>query len=667
MSSYASGLKPQIYIIGFGRLNRLIHSIVGDFSDHADFHFTADGFDEALKTARRLVREGKADVFVSAGANAAYLRDNVGAPVVSVKLDGFDMLSALLQARQLSNRIGVVSYKATNSDLEGAKNLLNIEIEQRSYTTIDQARECFCELSAKGFRVIVGSSFIVDLAEKEGLAGILVYSLRSARSALEDAILIAKLKREEALRRERLNAIISHLNEGVVAVDIDENIEIFNPAMEKLLGIPVERIQGRKLSHLSPSLKLEENIKSGVTQLEQTQKIGNKTIVVSRIPIREKGIVTGAVLTVQDSQSILRADRSIRSISAAKQSPKAKYCLDDILGTSAAIVEAKALARRFAKMDSTVLISGETGTGKELIAHAMHLESERRAGPFVAINCGAFPPSLLESELFGYEEGAFTGSKRGGKQGLFEAAHTGTVFLDEIGEIPLPLQTHLLRVLQEKEILRIGSHEPVPVDFRVIAATNRNLKECIELGTFRPDLYYRLNVLRITLPSLRERLEDLPVIAGTMFAHCLAAVGSRWSAEDFLRVMLPYLKGYTWAGNIRELENVVERLVVCFGDSDSLEAIGSDEIVRVVPELTDAFVRPSILALEKNDLRSVYKESEFTCIQNVIEECKGNLADAAQRLGISRTTLWRKLKEFKERAEDVETQPRRSAIERNPQ
>ncbi|MBI5921142.1 MAG: propionate catabolism operon regulatory protein PrpR [Betaproteobacteria bacterium] len=648
-SPHTPSVKSQIYIIGFTRLNKLIHSLVDDYSDSVDFYFTEQSFEDALKTARTLVREGKVDAFVSAGANAAYLRDNVGVPVVSVKVDGFDMLSALLKARQESNRIGMISYKTTNSDVESAKNLLNIEIEQRAYTSVDQVRECICELSAKGFKVIVGSSIVVDLAEREGLIGILLYSQRSARQALEDAIQIASVKKQEVRRRERLNTIIGHLKEGVVAVDIDEQIELFNPAMEKLLGIPSDRIIGRKLSNLSPVLRLDETLKTGVQLLEQTHKVGHKTVIVNRIPIRERGVVTGAVLTFQDSQSILRADRSIRSQAATKHNSKAKYVLDDIVGRSASILEAKSLAKRFSKIDSTVLITGDTGTGKELIAHSMHLESSRRDNPFVAINCGAFPASLLESELFGYEEGAFTGSRRGGKQGLFEAAHTGTIFLDEISEIPLQLQTHLLRVLQEKEIMRVGSYETTAVDFRVIAATNRNLKDCIAKGTFRPDLFYRLNVLRITLTPLRQRMEDLPIIAGRLFANSLKTFKSECPPDRFLQAMLPYLQNYDWAGNVRELENVIERLVVCFGDLTEFDAIGKEEIRSVVPEIFEINTFYNPVSTQTSDLKSTYKANEWIHIQSVIEECKGNHVEAALRLGISRTTLWRKLKELKER------------------
>ncbi|HEY4490755.1 MAG TPA: sigma 54-interacting transcriptional regulator, partial [Acidobacteriota bacterium] len=307
-----------------------------------------------------------------------------------------------------------------------------------------------------------------------------------------------------------MNTILRNLNEGVVAVDTEERVQSINPTMEKLLNIPHKSATGIRLSSIV-DLGLQETLRTGMGKLNQIQKIGFRTIVASRIPIFEQGVQTGAVFTCQDSKVIQQADRNLRSQSKVRN-VTAKYELSQILGTSAAIHRAKVLANQYAKANSTILITGETGTGKELFAQGIHNGSPRKNNPFVAINCAAFPESLLESELFGHEEGAFSGSKRGGKAGLFEAAHTGTIFLDEIGDMPFPLQTRLLRVLQEKEILRVGSNEPMQVDIRVIAATNRNLKKSVTDGNFREDLFYRLNILCINLPPLRERIDDLKII-----------------------------------------------------------------------------------------------------------------------------------------------------------
>ncbi len=639
--------KPRIYVIGYKGLNRLLHTLLPEYSDSADILFIDKLFEEALSTAQSLATDGKADVFISAGANGSYLRDNVDVPVVLIKVGGFDILHALLKARQKSNRIGIVTYKKTSSDLEDVKHLLNLDIEQRSYTAREDAKDCFRELAAKGYKVIVGSSLIVDLAEQEGLVGIFVYSPTSARQAIDEAVQIGKMKIQEEERRDRLNTIIRHLDEGVAAVDTEEQIEIVNPAMERLLGIPSNRIIGRKLSKLSPTLGLEETLKTGTPQLEQSQKFGHRTVVVNRIPIRERGHLTGAVLTFQDSQSILRADRNIRTQIAKINHYSAKHHFDDIVGRSASILKAKSLATKYSRIDSTVLITGETGTGKELIAQSMHNESNRRRNPFLAINCSAFPESLLESELFGYEEGAFTGSRHGGKHGLFEAAHTGTIFLDEVGEIPLSLQTRLLRVLQEKEILRMGSNDPTPIDVRIIAATNRDLKDSIEREMFRSDLFYRLNILRINLEPLRSRLEDLPLLSEYLIENTRRSFKLDYPKDKFLISVLPYFQNYHWPGNIRELENIIERLAVSIIDWTKGDDIDSEHLYSVAPEIFEEKTYGKPVEIKTDDLKNVYRVNELMHIHNIIKECNGNHLEASKRLGVSRTTLWRRLKEKK--------------------
>ncbi|MBN3729283.1 sigma-54 interaction domain-containing protein, partial [Burkholderia sp. Ac-20379] len=235
-------------------------------------------------------------------------------------------------------------------------------------------------------------------------------------------------------------------------------------------------------------------------------------------PLAASGAATGSVLTFQESRAVERLDRTLRSQPHAQRF-SARYRLDDVIGESAAMAHVRELARRYAKSDATVLILGESGTGKEMIAQSLHALSARRAFPFVAMNCGAFPEALLESELFGYDDGAFTGARRGGKAGLFEAAHRGTLFLDEIGEMPLSLQSRLLRVLQEREVVRLGSTEPIRIDVRIVAATHRSLLDAVEAGSFRADLYYRLNILNIALPPLRERPADIAALAAELLAQ----------------------------------------------------------------------------------------------------------------------------------------------------
>lgn len=633
--------KPRICAIGSSFV-RLLPPILSDYELQAEVRIVNQVFAEALASARSLIQAGEVDVFVSAGASGAYLRSRLEAPVVLLQVTGFDILHALREAREVSQRIAIFSFQAIRAELEEVKELLNLDIEQCYYTTPQDARERVKALAAKGFQVIVGSSMITRLAEEQGLVGVFLYSTHSARKALDDAIEIARLQRLQEAQREWLNGILRHLHEGVIAVDMQGRIQSVNPAMERLLGLEAGAALGKPVQELAPGLGLERTLQGGISELERIQRIGNRTVVTHCIPIRTHGAQTGAVLTCQDSSAIQRVDRSLR----AQHRPRkfvAKYELDQIVGVSAALLQAKRLAAQYARTDATVLITGESGTGKELLAQGIHNASPRRHHPFVPINCAAFPEALLESELFGYEEGAFTGSRRGGKIGLIESAHTGTLFLDEVGEMPLTLQAKLLRVLQEREVLRLGANDPTPVDVRVVAATNRDLGAAVAAGRFRSDLYYRLNILHLHLPPLRERPEDVPVLAAYLLEQALARLRTPQPALDLLQALLPHFTRYPWPGNVREMENVIERLAVLLSHEGSLDATA---LPRVAPEL---FAQGQASAPEEGaepvaPLRSRQRVHELAYIHRILGECGGNLTQAAARLGVSRTTLWRKLK-----------------------
>ncbi|MPM39078.1 Propionate catabolism operon regulatory protein [bioreactor metagenome] len=324
-----------------------------------------------------------------------------------------------------------------------------------------------------------------------------------------------------------------------------------------------------------------------------------------------------------------------------RQQHAARHTFDQVIGTSVPMQQAIASARRFAPTDLNVLITGESGTGKEVFAQAMHNASRRAGRPFVAVNCASFPESLLESELFGYEEGAFTGSRRGGKPGLLEAAHTGTLFLDEIGDMPLPLQTRLLRVLQEREIMRLGATAPVPIDFRVIAATHQPLAELIAEQRFRQDLYYRLNTLRLALPPLRERREDIPAIITPLIANCLARLGSRHPAQALPGELMARIVAYDWPGNVRELENIAERIAVFLLPHASDERIDLGSLQQDCPELFGS--RPPAPSAMQPTPSTDQPREKLTQerVDAAMQAADGRAGLAAQMLGVSRSTLWR--------------------------
>ncbi len=323
---------------------------------------------------------------------------------------------------------------------------------------------------------------------------------------------------------------------------------------------------------------------------------------------------------------------------------RARHGLNDLRGDSDAMQALRQSIVLYAKSPATVLIQGETGTGKELVAQAIHRENVTAHGnaykPFVAVNCGAIAESLLESELFGYEEGAFTGSRRGGHAGLFEAAHRGTLFLDEIGEMPLALQTRLLRVLEERQIVRVGGTRPVPVDVRIICATHCDLESRIDEGSFRADLFYRLGVLRLDLPPLRDRIEDVVPLAEWFLKNGLASLDVRPHANLHAEVSAcaPLLTGYRWPGNVRELRNLMQR-VALFLAAEPLQALTPNFVAQIAPELGGKPMRGT--ARVQPFVRAPPTASET--LADVLARFNGNREAAAKYLGISRTTLWRKL------------------------
>ena len=625
------------------RLAQEVQSVVPAFAGTADIQVIDRPFVEALEFAQELERTQQVDVFICTGATGAYLRKHLAVPVVLMPVSDYDVLQALERARKVSDKVAILSYRNTNLKLDAVRSLFTVTIRQEMYTSLAEAEQHVSELAAQGYKVIVGSSMVTELAEQAGLTGVLITSNNAARQALEDAMAILRSARAETAKRQRLDTLLQHLTDGVIAVDMAGKVQSINPAMAQLLDVTVDWSLNRHISELEPQLDLEHVLRTGAAEESRILRLGASTVLAKIMPIIEDGGQTGAVLTCQETSAVQRADRQIRS-STRPTRFVAKYRLAQIHGDSVVMRDLLSLAERYAQTDSTVLINGESGTGKELLAQGIHNASRRRKGPFVAINCAAFPETLLESELFGYEEGAFSGSRKGGKPGLFEMAHTGTIFLDEIGDMPLPLQTRLLRVLQEREVVRLGGAEPTPIDVRIVAATHNNLRKRITDGAFREDLYYRLNILRLKLPPLRERKDDIPAIAAHIFSQVIKRTGMLQASDQLLQPLLPYLETYSWPGNIRELENVIERTVLSMADRKDGEPLDPQQLRNMLAAM---FEDEEIPSLEEGgadiNLKSLAKTTELVRIRKILDECDGNLDRACKRLGMSRTTLWRRL------------------------
>ncbi|HZG72475.1 MAG TPA: sigma 54-interacting transcriptional regulator [Chondromyces sp.] len=427
--------------------------------------------------------------------------------------------------------------------------------------------------------------------------------------------------------------ILELSHSGIVGVDKEGRIILYNQAAADFLGVPVKQAIGKFVTEVNPDQPgLSRVLSEKSVQLDQLRKLGKRTAIINRAPIYLGGELIGAVSTVRDITELQQYEETMRR-KMMQQGLQAKWSLDQMVAKSKSMESLLSLARKYALTDSTVLLQGESGTGKEMLAQGIHLASRRKTGPFVAINCAALPENLLESELFGYEEGSFTGARKGGKPGLFELAHHGTIFLDEMGELPLVLQARLLRVLQEREVMRIGGNKVIPVDVRVIAATNRNLVDQMHKGLFREDLFFRLAILVLRIPPLRERKEDI--------AWLIEAFLRDWNKTNTLKITeqdIRKLQSYSWPGNVRELRNFIERATVLLETGESIDLFDSNLWINAERQS----MHKTNIPLET--MAPAMEETEEEYIKRVLKEEGGNMGRAAKRLGIHRSTLWRKLK-----------------------
>ncbi|MCT4606165.1 MAG: sigma 54-interacting transcriptional regulator [Marinisporobacter sp.] len=443
---------------------------------------------------------------------------------------------------------------------------------------------------------------------------------------------------------EILNTILDTANEWVTVVDEEGIITMMSKAYKKFLNI--QDPEGRHVTEVVENTRLHVVLETGIMEIGEIQEIKNKRMISMRIPIKKDGQIIGAVGKVmfKDIRDFQMLGKKISKLekelayykSELNKERTAKYSFQDLVGESPSMSVVKDMAMKVAKTSSNVLITGESGTGKELFAHAIHNASNRYLGPFVKINCAAIPAELLESELFGYEDGAFTGAKKGGKEGKFELANGGTILLDEIGDMPITMQAKLLRVLQEKEVERLGGNVIRKIDVRIISSTNKDLEDLVEKGKFREDLFYRLNVMAIKIPPLRERKEDIEALSNELKMKLSNRLDIY--VEGISQKSIEILKKYDWPGNVRELENVIER---------AINLLDSDLIIKS-KHLPKRLTKNSqkIYPIENKALKVMVEEMEKDMIIAYLKQNDGNKYQTAKALGISRVGLYKKLKRY---------------------
>jgi len=538
-------MKPRIVVFSISALAGTLREISRDYSAVASIELVPKDYEDALDYARNRYYTDTVDVVVAAGSNGAFLQNQLEAPLVVIRTDGFDVMQALAVARRSSAEVGLVTYETAFEELAQFSRAFDIGLNTRTYRTPEDARQAVRELSQLGVKVVVGPGLVNEIAQEMGLESVLIYSRQGVMKAFDEAMRLANAKASGTVR--------------------------------------------------------------------------------------------------------------------AGRSSYAYHTEQDIIGQSQAIEQVRNSIRLCGTIDLSVLVQGETGVGKELVAQAIHAASPRAGKPFVAINCASLTESLLESELFGYEEGAFSGAVKGGRAGMFENAQGGTVFLDEIGDMPLAFQTRLLRILEDGMVRRIGSSTSRKVDFRLLVASHVNLLRAIEQGRVREDLYYRINEMLIHVPALRKRPEDIAELAGHFLRTTPVRV-SKTRFDEFLSAALPELEHMPWPGNVRQLRNVCRRAAVLMvqqtqvrrwkswfpdlfgdscGDEISQPAISKPPSHSMVPHPLGHDKQAVDLASLAVTYHQATKAQRARVVKQAVELAGGEIQKVASSFGVSRSTIWR--------------------------
>lgn len=587
------------------------------------------------------------EAVIARGYTARRLKEQqLSVPVIDIAISGYDVIRSIqeCQRRFQPRCIGFVGFYSAFNGIEQFSGMFGCDIRVYIPESATEIRHALEMAKQDGCDVIVGGYSVQMDADLLNLPAILLRTGRETYAqSLEEAIRAANLIRQERIQTEAYKIITESVKDGLLYVDASGIIRLDNPAAclmrdAPLKDVPLETAFPCMMDSFVRALRDCAEIQGEVS------KIRGFSITFDCTPVAVGGVAAGVVISFQKVDKVQQLEGHIRK-KLNNKGLTAKHQLSDIVHCSRLIDETIEDACRYAAASSNILIVGETGTGKELFAQGIHNASQRRDGPFVAINCAALPENLLESELFGYVEGAFTGTTRGGKMGLFEVAHNGTLFLDEISEIPLNMQSKLLRVLQEHEVRRVGDDRVIAVDVRIISATNVNLHKLVAAKRFRQDLLYRLDVLKITIPPLRRRGED--VIELFHFFLKKFCWKNRETVPKVAPDSLHLLREYPFAGNARELRNVVERATVLRRNREILTSTDLNralhpEDVEDAPPLLAATPAPFL----PEAAQVAAPDDEKGRLLAALRACGGNRTKAAGELGMDRTTLWRKLQKY---------------------
>jgi transcriptional regulator with PAS, ATPase and Fis domain len=626
--------KEIVLIAPFDDLYRKASKVVEEEEQYrSSIEVVQADLDEGLAVARKKLSEGT-KVVVSRGGTFNLIKNNLDASMVEMKITPEDLVESYPTIMKSHEKLAIIGYGNILSGFDLALKMYP-EITRQEITHDSNVEAMIQELYAQGYHTFAGGAIIATTCRKLGYSCFLLKSsTASIRVTLDEALVVlGAIHREQELANQSKN-LVDYVHDGVILLAEDETIMSLNAIAQDCLDLSLSDVLRKKAEQVF-TFEWEGNQPEGDGSLvfEQLCKLNGVRVTLSRIPVTANGKAYGSVIVFQEVNQIQTLANNIRT-SQVKSGFIARHTFSAIIGKSRAITECLNRARKYSAYEAPILVEGDTGVGKELFVQGIHNASSRRNRPFVAVNCATLAPSLVESELFGYEEGSFTGGIKGGKSGMFELANKGTIFFDEVGELPLEMQGRLLRVIQEHEMVRVGGTRVIPLDVHMIFATNRDLKVEVANGKFRSDLYYRINTLLLHIPSLEERREDIPLLAN----HFLGRFSSQYNKiiEAFTPEAMQELTGYHYAGNVRELRGIIERAVIlCDGRTITPSDLVGME-TRLAKPAVGRIVEPSMESLE---------QMEDTYIRYVYEKNDASPVKTCKILGISRATLWRKLKQ----------------------
>ncbi len=581
----------------------------------------------------RLLESKGVKAIIARSGSYRHTIGTVNIPVIHLNVTTPDILQSLSIAKKYNKDIVLVISDLDYFDYKSWKDLINANIILERFHSKDEIYDrVYKYIDRKDDVIIVGGGIPCSHARNWGMDNVFI---NASTESIYESINYAKETidnlYEQKYNNEVLKTVLDEVHDAVVAVNHEGKIKIYNQKAKELLKKDKEEVINEKLTNVFPQLNfIIDVLESKKDKNNEIKSLGNITITANTSIFKVDGNVEGALCSFQDISKLQSLEKKIR-YKLNKKGHVAKYTFDNIVAVSHIMKNIITKAKKIGQNDNTVIIYGESGTGKEIVAQSIHNISKRKQESFVAINCAAISENLLESELFGYEEGAFTGARKDGKPGLFEIAHGGTIFLDEINSMSLNLQSKLLRVLEERETMRIGSDYVIPLDIRIIAATNENLKTMVDEGRFRRDLFYRLNVLELHIPPLNERKEDII----PLFNYYLNDLSDKNDFYEINSDIKEKLLNYKWPGNARELRNIVQRYII-FKEID----------LKEINKAEDNSIDDNIDLQNPNkiiDLKEINKFVEQKVI-DMLSNKGMTKTEIAKILGISRTALWKKMK-----------------------